>query len=186
MVANENEKAATFGGSNMLTADQGPNNGLISKDFVGARKEKLGGRKMMVDDHVLVKENKEVELNPMVANTLISGANHSVGKYDEEGKKWVLSTKLSERVHFVAFSADYRRTKIASSSSTIEGIPIKRAYLDDQKVNNIEEFRRSLDEETHRIVNLIHKDYRGMNQPRRKPPINNREPIEEDVDDTEP
>ncbi|KAK9105341.1 hypothetical protein Scep_022185 [Stephania cephalantha] len=184
MVANENDEAATFGGNNMLSADQGPNNGLISEDFAGARKEKLGGRKMMVDDHVSRKENKEVKLNPVVANSRISGANHSVGKYDEEGKKWELSTKLSERVHFVAFSADYRRTNTASSS-TIEGLP-KRAYLDDQKDNNIEEFRRSLDEEFHRIVNLIHKDYRGMNHPRRKPPINNHEPVEEDADDTEP
>ncbi|CAN1181122.1 hypothetical protein LINPERPRIM_LOCUS6037 [Linum perenne] len=40
-----------------------------------------------------------------------------------------------------------------------------------------EEERKRIMEETRKIVALMHRDYKGMNKPRRKPPINNHLPI---------
>ncbi|KAK1561857.1 hypothetical protein Q3G72_001965 [Acer saccharum] len=59
--------------------------------------------------------------------------------------------------------------KTQSQESKTELNP--RRSEDDEKV----EAERLLIE-TKKIVNLMHKDYKGMDKPRRKPPINNHEP----------
>ncbi|KAK3212291.1 hypothetical protein Dsin_016997 [Dipteronia sinensis] len=79
------------------------------------------------------------------------------------------SMKSLGTIHYQVDDQINMKKKQSQESKTELNHP--RRSEDDEKV----EAERLL-METKEIVNLIHKDYKGMDKPRRKPPINNHEP----------
>ncbi|KAK8611607.1 hypothetical protein V6N13_131654 [Hibiscus sabdariffa] len=131
----------------------------VRKEFVDG----FGGRKMGRHEVEVVRKESGKGVD-----SKNSGANYgSDGKCDFEGKEGFsvkCKTRKQTKVEtddFVAFGADYGGPKRGN----------KDAEFQDQANNQIEEAEAAKE-----IINLMHKDYRGMEKPRQKPPINNRIP----------
>ncbi|KAK0584903.1 hypothetical protein LWI29_020644 [Acer saccharum] len=141
-----------------------------------------GSRKIAA--HKMFKKELEKEI--------ISGANRCVGKCEFEGRRDFSDTSSSSHhlhhhklikgghsndeasmkslgtIHYqVDDQINMKKTQSQESKTELN----PRRSEDDEKV----EAERLLIE-TKKIVNLMHKDYKGMDKPRRKPPINNHEP----------
>ncbi|KAK9272947.1 hypothetical protein L1049_003326 [Liquidambar formosana] len=167
---------------------------LAGTPATATRKIGLGGRKMMVDK--VLKKDIEKEENLNEGTSPISGAAHFVGKcyFKRKGdlkkninmletKKVLKSASLgiskSEPVHPLNTSSHHSQDSKANStkassddSSSRSDKPASQKTLE---TAHKDEAQRLL-EAAKEIVNLMHKDYSGMNQPRRNPPINNHEP----------
>ncbi|KAF8399228.1 hypothetical protein HHK36_015093 [Tetracentron sinense] len=145
-----------------------------------AENKRLGGRKM-VSNNVLRKEmiRKEEDLNR--GTSKISGATHSVGKCNPERKGELnVECKLSDRSHLpVKVNMNngnmIEPKTLNSASMEISGMSDQESHDHFQKSES-----QKLLEAANEIVNLMHKDYTGMDKPRRTPPINNHQPLDEE------
>ncbi|PPS12859.1 hypothetical protein GOBAR_AA07767 [Gossypium barbadense] len=122
-----------------------------------------------------------------------SGANYS---YDGKCKTWDHETKV-ERDDFVALGDDYGGPKRGNNdaeimstqkfhdqaSNQVEGhskakpsLKNLSSRLDNDEptvMGNTIESKRLSEVEAKEVINLMNKDYKGFDQPRQKPPINN-------------
>ncbi|KAL6324461.1 hypothetical protein AAG906_013273 [Vitis piasezkii] len=183
-------------GENVLLVKKGL---LDGKPNAVTRTRGLGGRKMVVD-RVSRKGIEEQGLNQ--ENSKISGANHSVGNCELEGKGGLdVKCKIGdERKDNYAWEKFARKSRYPPNDqpnssfsqpqdnlNTLEPktwkcsslgctskskIPVSQEPPDTTQRDEAERLLKAVNE----MVNLIHKDYKGTDKPKRKPPINNHEP----------
>ncbi|KAH7554476.1 hypothetical protein JRO89_XS12G0222200 [Xanthoceras sorbifolium] len=138
---------------------------------ISLRKPWLEGRKMAARKMF----GKDLE------KEIISGAHRCDGKCEFEGRRDFSDTSRSSsheikgghsiddeasNKSFGRFHYQNNKKKMQSQDSNRETKP-----SNDEKVE-----AERLIMATKELVNFMHKDYKGMGKPRRKPPINNHEP----------
>nr|POE84998.1 hypothetical protein CFP56_63876 [Quercus suber] len=189
MHALRNSSAYSHPGEEGLEATRknfGVQKGLLDGvDTAGLKKIGLGGRKMAVHKVLMSKEIEKQD----VTTSEISGATHFDGNSDLEVKGDFknnlnkLEPKSSKSASFriprskPAQPQNSQDSKAASTKASLESSSRsdnKPAYLETNHTSQRDHEARWLLQATKEIVNLMHKDYKGMG--RRKPPINNHEP----------
>nr|POE98016.1 hypothetical protein CFP56_72911 [Quercus suber] len=189
MHALRNSSAYSHPGEEGLEATRknfGVQKGLLDGvNTAGLKKIGLGGRKMAVHKVLMSKEIEKQD----VTTSEISGATHFDGNSDLEVKGDFknnlnkLEPKSSKSASFriprskPAQPQNSQDSKAASTKASLESSSRsdnKPAYLETNHTSQRDHEARWLLQATKEIVNLMHKDYKGMG--RRKPPINNHEP----------
>ncbi|KAJ8751731.1 hypothetical protein K2173_025904 [Erythroxylum novogranatense] len=156
------------------------------------RKMGTGGRKMPFDK-ILMETKDGQGIQRRALEKIISGANSSDITI-KENKNFLKS--LGESKHPYHYQKNMKESastrtprsttkpfhvKLYKDSNTLPTKASLEISLTSNKLQTREnlpgdEMQRLL-EATEEIVNLMHRDYKGMDRPGRKPPINNHEPI---------
>ncbi|KDP24322.1 hypothetical protein JCGZ_25618 [Jatropha curcas] len=159
------------------------------------RKLGLGGKKMAVHEVELRRETQgqkgrgfhgeanSDEQNNALAERSLEGSQDQYLNHQKKMKTWKRKTEKSGRLGSprsteAEVNLSNRNPKKQSNQES-KKLPTKASLErseNQEKPNKVEETQRLL-EATKEIVNLMNKDYKGMDRPRRKPPINNHVPI---------
>ncbi|XP_023873121.2 uncharacterized protein LOC111985691 [Quercus suber] len=192
MHALRNSSAYSHPGEEGLEATRknfGVQKGLLDGvDTAGLKKIGLGGRKMAVHKVLM---SKEIE-KQHVTTSEISGKDTDASKKPLDCSQYKVNVQnnLNKLEPKSSKSASFRiprskpaqpqnsqDSKAASTKASLESSSRsdnKPAYLETNHTSQRDHEARWLLQATKEIVNLMHKDYKGMG--RRKPPINNHEP----------
>ncbi|XP_048230667.1 uncharacterized protein LOC8276098 isoform X2 [Ricinus communis] len=182
---------------NVVSAQKGFLDGLST---TSARKIGFGGRKMVVHHEVMMgKEIEKADISGKENNGFVKDLQGSQDQYfnhqnmNNLKKSASLGTPKSEAT--VQLSNTSPNPKHTTQSS--KKLPTKASlkshsrsekllsdhhhhhhhHHQESQVTNPKGETQRLLEATKEIVNLMNKDYKGMDRPRRKPPINNHVPI---------
>nr|XP_023873121.1 uncharacterized protein LOC111985691 [Quercus suber] len=192
MHALRNSSAYSHPGEEGLEATRknfGVQKGLLDGvDTAGLKKIGLGGRKMAVHKVLMSKEIEKQD----VTTSEISGKDTDASKKPLDCSQYKVNVQnnLNKLEPKSSKSASFRiprskpaqpqnsqDSKAASTKASLESSSRsdnKPAYLETNHTSQRDHEARWLLQATKEIVNLMHKDYKGMG--RRKPPINNHEP----------
>ncbi|KAF6140024.1 hypothetical protein GIB67_001765 [Kingdonia uniflora] len=197
MISDNNGDVAT--GGDVVSFDQELSKGIPT---AVTRNGKLRGRKMLVNDVLSKGLMKGKGLNQETSK--ISGANHSKKGDLNIDSKLSDSSLLPVKVNMIGKGKNASDELLGESQTSsnhqddISNVLRKAVDLSEyNKLNSQESENISLDifekteskrllEATNEIVNLMGKDYKGMKEPSRKPPINNNEPLNENDDGIKP
>ncbi|XP_034706945.1 uncharacterized protein LOC117930409 isoform X2 [Vitis riparia] len=148
-------------GENVLLVKKGL---LDGKPNAVTRTRGLGGRKMVVD-RVSRKGIEEQGLNQ--ENSKISG------KDNYAWEKFARKSRYPPNDQDNLNTLEPKTWKCSSLGCTSKSkIPVSQEPPDTTQRDEEERLLKAVNE----MVNLIHKDYKGTDKPKRKPPINNHEP----------
>ncbi|XP_042513431.1 uncharacterized protein LOC122088292 [Macadamia integrifolia] len=143
--------------------------------------KRLGGRKMVVGS-ILMKNMMEV--------AAVNGKTPKISGEDRIASEQPLGTSQKYMTHqkssnlkpvylpdTMASQLKSQDSEAVSNCGSLECSSRSRKLVSQESHDHLHKTEsKKLLEVTNQIVNLIHRDYSGMNSPRRKPPINNHKP----------